>query len=144
LQGVITASSGKRISRDLVESVTGAPRATMVNSFIEALLSKDSEKALAAVSEAENGGVSMSVFLSLILEKMRFILLLEHSGNNSSVLNNLKSRVSEDDLAFIAKQSEKKALTPSMLVSLLDAASATPRAQIDQLPLELAVVEICR
>lgn len=144
LQRVITASSGKKISRELVESVTGAPRATMVNSFIEALLSKDSEKALTSVGEAENGGVSMSVFLSLILEKMRFILLLEHSGNNSSVLNNLKSRVSEDDLAFIAKQSEKKALTPSMLVSLLDAASATPRAQIDQLPLELAVVEICR
>lgn len=143
LQRVITASSGKKISRELVESITGAPKASLVNSFIESILAKNAETALSAIGEAESSGVSMNVFLSLILEKMRFILLKQHAGNNPAVVSSLKSRVSEDDLTFIVAQADKKQATPAILVAMLDAANATPRAQIDQLPLELAVVGIC-
>lgn len=143
LQRVIIASSGKKITREHVEVITGAPKSTLVNSFIESILSKNSGMALGIISEAEQGGVSMNIFLSLILEKMRLILLKQHGGNNPVLEACLKSRVSEDDFVFIVAQADKKQATPAILIALLDAASRTPRAEIDQLPLELAVIGIC-
>jgi len=41
LEKVIAASSDKKISREEVENITGAPRAGLVNSFIEALIAKN-------------------------------------------------------------------------------------------------------
>jgi DNA polymerase-3 subunit gamma/tau len=140
LEKVIAASKDKKISREEVENITGAPRAGLVNSFIQALVGKDSNTALKCVSETEKSGISMTTFVTLILEKMRFILLLQHSKSSESAV---KERVSPDDFEFISAEAGKKLLTPAMLSILLEAAESTPRARIEQLPLELSVVKIC-
>ncbi len=140
LEKVIAASSDKKISRVEVENITGAPRAGLVNSFIEALIGKNSDSALKSVSEAEKSGIAMTIFVTLILEKMRFILLLQHSASSKA---SIQERVSPDDFEFISAQVGKKTLTPVMLSIVLAAAESTARARIEQLPLELAVVEIC-
>ncbi len=82
----------------------------------------------------------MNTFITLVLEKARFIMLLQHS---QSAAESVKERVSPDDFEFISSRAQKKALTPSMLAILLEAAEATGRARIEQLPLEMAVVKIC-
>lgn len=140
LEKVIASSSDKKIAREEVEAITGAPRAGLVNQFIEALIAKDSDTALRAITEAEKTGVSMTTFATLILEKMRFILLIQHSKSSEAAV---KERVSSDDWEFIAVQAGKKSLTSAMLVALLEAADGVGRARIEQLPLELAVVKIC-
>jgi DNA polymerase-3 subunit gamma/tau len=140
LEKVIAASADKKITREEVEAITGAPRAQLVNTFVEALLEKNSDKALVALGEAEKSGISMNTFVTLILEKVRFIMLVTHSaGAKSSV----KDRVSDDDWEFIESMANKKAVTPEFLITLLEAAEATGRARIESLPLELAVVKIC-
>jgi DNA polymerase-3 subunit gamma/tau len=133
-------SSDKKISRDIVESITGAPRAELVNRFIEAFISKNADAALAVLGEAEKIGISMNTFVTLVLEKCRFILLVQHSSASKTMV---KERVSPDDWAFIETQAAKKLLTPAMLIALLDAADGVGRARIEALPLELAVVEVC-
>jgi DNA polymerase III subunit gamma/tau len=140
LEKVIAASSDKKITREEVESITGAPRAGLVNQFVENLISKNSDAALAVIGEAESSGISMNVFVTLLLEKMRFILLVQHSPAAKTAV---KDRVSSDDWSFIEAQAGKKVLTPAMLAVLLEAAENISRARIESLPLELAVVKIC-
>ena len=140
LEKVISSSSDKKITREEVENITGAPRAGLVNNFIAALTEKNSDEALKCVGDAEKSGISMITFATLILEKMRFILLLQHSASSK---DSIKERVSSDDWEFIEMQAAKKLLTPAMLVCMLDATDAIGRARIEQLPLEMAVVEVC-
>ncbi len=140
LEKVISTSPDKKISREEVENITGAPRAGLVNSFIQALLAKNSDEALKCVGQAEKSGISMNTFVTLILEKMRFVLLLQHSASSR---DSIVERVSPDDWTFIEAEAAKKLLTPAMLVTMLAAADALGRARIEQLPLEMAVVEVC-
>jgi len=140
LEKVISSSGDKKITREEVENITGAPRAGLVNMFIESVIDKNEDSALNAIFEAEKTGVSMTTFGTLILEKMRFILLVQHSKSSEATV---KERVSPDDWEFIASQSAKKLLTPNMLVVLLEGVEGVGRARIEQLPLELAVVKIC-
>ncbi|HEX7724665.1 MAG TPA: DNA polymerase III subunit gamma/tau [Candidatus Paceibacterota bacterium] len=140
LEKVLAASSDKKITREEVERITGAPKAELVNSFIESLIAKKADTALRAVADAENLGVSMTTFTTLILEKMRFIMLVQHS---KSAEGSVKERVSPDDWTFIESQAKKGGLTPGMLLVMLDAVEGVGRARIEQLPLELAVVKMC-
>ena len=82
----------------------------------------------------------MTVFSALMLEKMRFILLLQFSASSKKYLS---ERVSEDDMKYIELEAAKKGLTPSTLIVLLEAVGQISRAQIEILPLELAVIRIC-
>ena len=139
---IASATKGaKKITREEVEAVTGAPRAGLVNEFIEQLLSKNSDQALATVGKATESGLSMNIFTTLILEKMRFILLIQNSPTSKT---QVQSRTSEDDGTFISAQAEKKLLTPSMLSAVLQATIETGRTPIESLPLELAIVQICK
>ncbi len=132
LEKVIASSSDKKISREEVEAITGAPRAGLVNSFVEHLIGKNGDQALAVLGQAEQAGISMNTFVTLVLEKMRFVLLLQHSVASKDAV---KSRVSDDDWVFIETQ--------AMLAVVLEAADSVGRARIETLPLELAVVTIC-
>ncbi|MES2215748.1 MAG: DNA polymerase III subunit gamma/tau [Patescibacteria group bacterium] len=144
LEKVLSASKDKKLTREEVEAITGAPRAGLVNQFVENFIAKNGDKALAAIGEAEKNGISMNVFITLILEKLRYILLVQHSpASHASV----KERVSPDDWQFIEGEAKKKAsgsgLSPLMLATLLEAAEGIGRARIETLPLELAVVKVC-
>jgi DNA polymerase-3 subunit gamma/tau len=140
LEKVIGSSADKKLSRTEVEAITGAPRAALVNSFIEQILATHADAALAVLSQAETEGIAMNTFATLVLEKLRFILLVQHSPSSHAAV---QDRVSPDDWAFISALAAKKLLTSIILSSLLTAAEAVPRARIETLPLELAVVNIC-
>ena len=139
LEKVIAASGDRKISREEVEAITGAPQANMINDLIESLILRNGDRALGCISSAEKSGISMSTFITLILEKLRFILLVQHSTSSKDWV---RERVSPDDWQFIESQAAKKLLTTDLLVVILDAAEQIGRAQIESLPLEMAVVKI--
>ena len=145
LEKVISSSgdgeSSKKVTRDAVETITGAPRAELVNSFVSALINKNSNEALTVLGKTEGLGISMPIFLTLVLEKMRFILLAQHSADSHV---SLKNRISPDDWAFVLAEAGKKMLGPNTLKILLEASEGVSRARIEALPLELAVVAICQ
>ncbi|MFA6554124.1 MAG: DNA polymerase III subunit gamma/tau [Candidatus Paceibacterota bacterium] len=148
LEKVLSASSApldrargmKKITREEVEAITGSPKAGLVNSFITALVEKNADNALKVLLGVEKVGISMGLFGTLVLEKARFILLVQHSVSSKS---EVKERVSADDWVFIEQIAMKKGITPVVLASLLDAVDAVGRSKIEVLPLEIAVVKIC-
>ncbi|MBP6858857.1 MAG: DNA polymerase III subunit gamma/tau [Candidatus Pacebacteria bacterium] len=140
LEKVISSSKDKKLTRTEVEAITGAPRASLVNNFIDALISKNVDQALVALSETEKSGISMAIFSTLVLEKMRFILLVQHSPSSKALV---RERVSDDDLEFIEAQAGKKLMSAGMLAVFLEAADGVRRASIEVLPLELATVKVC-
>lgn len=140
LEKVIAASKDKKLTQKAVEAITGAPRAELINSFLDALLGRNEDAALKALGEAEKAGISIQTFATLVLEKARFIFLVQHSPASTK---NVEGRVSPDDFAFIQEGAGKKAMTPEFLSVLLAAADNISRARIETLPLEMAVVRIC-
>ncbi|MEK7646697.1 MAG: DNA polymerase III subunit gamma/tau [Patescibacteria group bacterium] len=139
LQKVISTSADTKITRPEVEKITGAPQASLVNSFVAAVIAKNIDEALSVLTQVQEANTSISTFTMLILEKLRYILLTQHSVSSHA---SIQGRVSPDDWTFISTQAGKKALTPATLTLFLEAAEAIGRAKIDVLPLEMAVVKV--
>lgn len=144
LQKVITASSDRRISLSEVQKVTGAPRTRVVNDFIAALAARDEVRGLTVINEVLKENVEMRVYLKLILEKLRYILLLRFAPELN---RELEADVSPDDFVFLktlAVQSPS-AISPATLLLLLSAYDdVSRRSYLPQLPLELALMRIAR
>lgn len=137
---VLSAARGKTISKELVETVTNAPSTILVNELIAALVEKNLEKALGAVSKAVVANTDFSLFMKLILEKVRLILLMRFDPETKK---RIAHDFSDDDAAFLKECSEGGGIINSQtLVKLLSAYGDTNRAYIKQLPLELALIEI--
>lgn len=143
LQKALSTSKDSKVSLSEVESITGAPKGTLVNDFISALAVRNKEKALSVISLAKEGNIGVKTFVALVLEKMRIILLLK---NSPTLAKKLEEHVSPDDwkvLKKISEENEKGGLNSAMLLVVLKAYDATEKAYIESLPLELAVIDIC-
>lgn len=141
LQKVINSSKDKKISVEEVEKVTGAPKGTLVNDYIEAIARKNIEQGMNAVSEAVENNIDMRVYLSLILAKIRALLLLRFAKSEEK---KLADSFSEEDLSFLKNLAEDKEvkINSETLLTLLKTYDFIGRATIAQLPLEIALVEI--
>ncbi|MEK7184987.1 MAG: hypothetical protein AAB683_02540, partial [Patescibacteria group bacterium] len=146
LQKVISSSIDKKVSIKEVEDITGAPKGSLVNDFIIALADNDKDKALSTIYKVRENNISIKTFISLVIEKMRIVLLLK---NSISQVKNLKEQISEDDWKVIEsltkgkEGNEKSKINSGMLLELLKAYDATGKSYIESLPLEMAVIAIC-
>lgn len=142
LQKVLHGISGKKITRDDIARVTGAPKSELVNDILSALTESNTEKGLKAVASALESQVDFKVFLKLILKKMRGVLLLRFA---SDMKEGLAEEFSKEEMEFLEKLSkEGKAINSQALIVMLDAYSQTDRAYLPQLPLELALIELTK
>lgn len=141
LQKAIAASSDNKISLGEIETVLGIPKSTLINDFIEALVTKNKDGALSVLSKIAESGVSASVCMRLVLEKMRALMLLAHAPSMKATLS---ANFSEADFKVLEKLAgNKDVMQPVILQKLLTAAQFAHSATIEILPLEIAVVEIC-
>ena len=142
LQKILSFSKDKKISAEEVEQVAGAPRASLVNDFIKSIDDKDLPRGLEAIKSAVSNNIDMPVYLKLVLRKMRAILLLKYAKNMES---SIKEEYSEEDFSFLKELSTKKEsnINSKTLFEMLTAYDAVARANIPELPLELALIKIC-
>lgn len=141
LQKVINSSKDKKISIEEVEKVTGAPKGELVNDYIKSIAEKDINKGMKAIDEAVENNIDMKIYLSLILVKMRALLLLRFAGGQEK---RLEDSFSENDMKFLKHLSDNKEvkINSDTLLKLLYAYDHIGKATISQLPLELALVDI--
>jgi len=141
LQKVMSSSKDKKISLSEVEMVTGAPRGSLVNNFLEALAEKKIEPAIKSLHGAISANVEARVFLELALQKLRFVLLLRYAKEMES---EIAEEVSVEDLAFLNRlaSASDSGISSVLLSELLGAYDAVSRAYIPALPIELALVRI--
>jgi DNA polymerase-3 subunit gamma/tau len=140
LEKVFSISSGKDISREEAEKATGAPRSTLIHTLVTALGEGNTNKALSAIHDAQAQDVDMTLYLSLVLEAARTVLLVRHAPDMRKAL---AEELGEEYAAIeaLAKAADSK-LTHATLKALLDASSRIRFSPIPALPLELAVLEL--
>ena len=141
LQKVINSSKDKKISVEEVEKVTGAPKGELVNDYIKSVIEGDIDRGIKVVNEAAENNIDMKVYLSLVLAKMRALLILRFAKGQDK---KLEDYFSEEDMDMLKKMAENKNLkiNSDALLKLLYAYDNIGRSTIPQLPLEIALVEI--
>lgn len=143
LQKILSFSRDKKISVEEVETVTGAPKSKLLNDFLSALSESDLNKGLQTVNRAVAENIDIKTFLKLILQRMRFVLLLRlKAGLDAEIERELK----REDFEFLKKLAEENSqkINSHTLLELLDAYQKIGSSSIAQLPLELALVKILK
>lgn len=140
LEKVFSVSKDKNISREEAERATGAPTHELVRAFVEALHEGATSKALSAIHRASVEDVDMALYLSLILDEVRTILLIRHAPELRAAF---KTEFSETytSLETLALAKDSK-LTHNTLKGLLDASARIRFSPIPALALELCVMEL--
>ena len=84
----------------------------------------------------------MKTFLKILLHKMRLLLLLKYAPEMKETI---KSQLSgEEYKEFSSLASDKaKEINSKTILELLEAFTRLPYAAVPQLPLEIAVINIC-
>ncbi|MCA9361547.1 DNA polymerase III subunit gamma/tau [Candidatus Kaiserbacteria bacterium] len=140
-QKVILASGDTIGSADEVATIIGAPKNALLQDLVEAISSKNAELGIETIRKAIGEHVEMKLFIRLLLERVRAVILLRNAPNQKDIL--LASFSTEDQTQLEALAGDKTNIHSHTLLRLLEAAEQTQKAQITQLPLELALVEIC-
>ena len=142
LQKVLNFSKGKKVSKEDIEKITGAPKTTLVNEILSAIAHVDLERGIKTVREISNENLDMKLFMKLLILKFRMAMILRYAPKLEDEMNN---DLSEDDLVFLKsllKEDKEGMLRSKSLAVLLDAYANIDNAFIPELPLELALVKI--
>ena len=143
LQKVLNFSGKKKkISREDIEKITGAPKTVLVNDFISAIAEKNLEKGISAVQKASEENLDMKLYLKLIVTKFRVAIILRYAPK---LTDEMAGDLGESDLNFLqdlVKSDKEGMLRSPALAILLEAYQDIDRAFIAELPLELALVKI--
>ncbi len=140
-QKVILASGDQVGTADEVALIIGAPKTAVLLNLVEALNNKDASTALATVREAVGSHVDMKLFMRLLLEMIRAVMLLRH---NSQAKTDILAAFNEQAATTLeAFASQPNNLNSHLLLRLLRAADESGRSPLIQLPLEIAIVEHC-
>ncbi|MCW9054688.1 MAG: DNA polymerase III subunit gamma/tau [Candidatus Pacebacteria bacterium] len=141
LQKIVSSSIDKKVSVDEVEQVTGAPKGELVNGLLEALQARDLNQALSVVAKVVEQNVDMRVFMKILLQKMRAVLLLRYAKDME---DSFKEQFTKEDLDLLKKLSGEVEvhINSKVIDALLGAYTHTQHTYIPQLPLELALVKL--
>jgi DNA polymerase-3 subunit gamma/tau len=142
VQKVISASPDKKVPHEFVETVTGAPSSSLVNTVISSIAEKNIQTGLAAVAQAVEENIDMNVFLKLIMYKVRLILLVRFGGKKMNT--EIENDVSDSDFEFVQSMAgiEGKAINSQLLVKLIEAHNQLRYSFLPQIPLELVLGDV--
>lgn len=133
LQKIIRSSADKKLTLDEVEKITGAPSVTLVSDVVSGISEKNLEKALSAIKIASERNLNVKVFMKLLLDKVRTILLEKISGKND-----FNSGENND-----AKSQNSSSINSRVLAGLLSVYEESLSAPLPYLPLEIYLIDFC-
>ncbi|MEK7190632.1 MAG: hypothetical protein AAB661_02605, partial [Patescibacteria group bacterium] len=142
LQKVLNFSKNKKVKREDIEKITGAPKTTLVNDFISAIAEKNLEQGIAVVRKASEVNLDMKLYFKLIIQKFRMAIILRYAPK---LKDEMAGDLGENDLEFLTvlvKNDKDGMLRSGALSILLEAYQNIDNAFIAELPLELALVKI--
>lgn len=134
LQKIFSFTKDKKIDLEEVENVVGAPKNKLVRDFIVSFVSNDSNRAIEIIYILEKSGFSISIFLDLVLERMRLALMYKVGPR---VAEEFANNFSDEDRE--AMKSISKDVNPKILLRALEARERIKRSPMPALVLELMV-----
>lgn len=141
LEKVLSVSKDTKLTREEVSKATGAPKAETVHAFVKGLAEGKAEQALAAVAQAAGDGLDMNLYLSLVIEEVRQILLVRHAPELRKEIAEELGTDAYQEIEALAFSKEAK-LSHDTLRVLLEAANRARYAPVPSLPLEMVVFEL--
>ena len=124
-----------------VEQTLGAPSLSLVRDFVHALVFKKTEQGFRALEAIAREGTDVVVFLELVLEEIRLVLLTLVAPD---LAREITVNCSADEAASVVQLAagSKPAECAAILRELLACHNLVSRASIPTLPLELALIKI--
>jgi DNA polymerase-3 subunit gamma/tau len=141
LQKILASSTDKKVSVEEVETITGAPKGQLIANVISGLSKGDANAALTAVGEAVKANADMAMFATLLLERVRILLLLRYAPDFGRELSADLTDADRASLEALAADKESK-INSETLRKLIEAAVGAARSPEPHLPLELAIMEL--
>ncbi|MES2931385.1 MAG: DNA polymerase III subunit gamma/tau [Patescibacteria group bacterium] len=143
LEKALASSSDKKLTREDAEKATGAPRHALVHGLVSALSEGNEANALSLIRTVSEQGIDMPLYLALVLEYIRQVLLLRHAPE---LVKEIQEELGEDTYAEASglASAKESRLSHETLRTFLDAASRMRFSPVPSLPLELAVLELAR
>jgi DNA polymerase-3 subunit gamma/tau len=141
LQKVISFSKTKKINKEDIEEVTGAPENSLVDEFLIALKNADIERGYASIEKASEQNIEMNVYLKMILSKLRYALMLRYAPAMKKSLSGIVSITDMDFIESLVKDKPEH-ISSNTLSILLESYQSMRGAVISELPLELALMRI--
>jgi DNA polymerase III gamma/tau subunit len=108
--------------------------------LLEALHTKDKETALSLIAQVANEPIDMKLFVRLLLEHIRAVMLLRNAPSQKDRI--LASFGPEAQTRIETYAAGTTALNSHLLLKLLGASELMSRSPLPQLPLEIAIVEM--
>jgi DNA polymerase-3 subunit gamma/tau len=141
LEKVLAGVAEKKVSLEDAERVTGAPKHALVHSFVVALAEGNADNALKTLRQVAVESVDAPLYLSLVLEYVRNVLLVRFAPE---LRKELAEELGTDVYGEIEKLAQAKdgKLSHVTLRVLIDAADRIRFSPIPTLPIELAVFEL--
>jgi len=140
-QKVILASTGTTTDVDAVVRIIGAPKSELLLRLLTAFATKNTNAGLTALSEARESHVDPVLFLRVLLEHLRTIMLLRHQPTKREELIGSYGESTQSALVELAGASGS-ALNSQLLVRLLACVDSTRTAPLPFLPLEIVAMEM--
>lgn len=138
-QKVFMASNDVLADADEVARIIGAPKIQLVSDVLGAIAEKDVKTALARLGEASVARVDMKLFMKLLIERVRAAMLYRGTKDAQYI-----STYSDEEKKRLEQYAlPTSALNSRTLARLLEAYNQTGMTHISELPLELAIIDIC-
>jgi DNA polymerase III subunit gamma/tau len=142
LLGQVVAIGGKEITREEADLVIPRSNLNEVIDLLGLLRDKKAADAIELINKLIESGVNVGVFLKDMVELMRKIMLLKMSPGLAEKIGSEYGESIETGLNHLARDIELNRLL-FIINRILSAQQAVKSNYIIQLPLEIAVIEIC-
>ena len=133
-------AGGKVVKIEDIKALLGVVEAEKIAQFVDLLISKNTKDSLVSLDALANKGVDLQEFTKTLIFYLRQALLSK-IGDSSNMQN---SGLSNEELAKLKTQTESLSVKEiqNMLEIFIAAEGKIKYASVDQLPLELAVINI--
>lgn len=139
----VIALEDKKITVEEVSEILGTTTSENIFDTIEAFVNYDVEKAIQSVNDVAESGYNLETFCNSLIIKLRSLLFLTINSGADNLQSLLVLTSSEiDRLQFLA-QNTSSVRVVKMIEECSEAKNKIRSATIPQLPLEIAVVNIC-
>ncbi len=141
LQKIFSAAKGRSITRDVVETITGAPTLTTVSELYAALIAKDINKAYETLARAEAHHTDMMLLAQLLLSTMRLSLMYRYAPTMREAFEAEHSEMYVE-LVKQGAVENTESISSRGIIAMITAIERISYASVPALPLELAMLEM--
>lgn len=141
-QKVMLASGDAKLTAEEVAVIVGAPKGVVLHDLFAACVEKDLARGLDALRIAAQDGVDVRLLYTLLLERLRAVLLVRY---NPKHMDTLQALYTPDEVMMIetAARTPESTINSHTLVKALRVGEYIGKSVVDMLPLEVFLIEHC-